>query len=209
MYLSTHKGWARSSLSIMTFVLAKERADCLLLWSWPSRYGSCCLLERCEIKLHPLQQKLRSWMSYRVCNYKLIRTLYAHIKTVLVYVWRLTSSVLIVWMIQREASLNTKLYIFLIVVKRSHAKAFIWFFKSWLYERESNLQTRPHLVSIRTTLLMWLDGNFLSPCSCYNTVNHWGWGFSVDALFPVLTYYKVSDTWVIYQRRCRVVQPLR
>lgn len=29
-------------LSILTFVLAGERADCLLLWSWPSWSGSLC-----------------------------------------------------------------------------------------------------------------------------------------------------------------------
>lgn len=33
---STHTGTPLSFLSIMTFVLAKDCGDCLLLWSWPS-----------------------------------------------------------------------------------------------------------------------------------------------------------------------------
>lgn len=37
----THTGTLLSFLSITTFVLAKERADCLLLWSWPSWWGNC------------------------------------------------------------------------------------------------------------------------------------------------------------------------
>lgn len=38
---STHTGTPLSFLSIMTFVLAKDCTDCLLLWSWPSWQGSC------------------------------------------------------------------------------------------------------------------------------------------------------------------------
>ncbi len=48
MYLSPHTYSihthieAHCFVSIITFVLAQERTDCLLLWSWPSLQGSCC-----------------------------------------------------------------------------------------------------------------------------------------------------------------------
>lgn len=74
----THTHTLFSFLSITTFVLAEDRTECLLLWSWPSWSGSCCPNPAGEVwnkdlsALAKTYHKHRSWTSSSVCKTKFI-----------------------------------------------------------------------------------------------------------------------------------------